>query len=372
MLLLMQELVDVALDYVRAMPLSLPGILAGRRDWRAFDSSTVKLPDELKTKWMGTGDYAALKIHKEYSLGVENVVGYHIGPAREHDGPHLVVDESRRGTGLLVDLGYASHALLRRCEEHDVAYVIRAKGGWNLYVDDAAPAAMVAAWRLPSGWRCPDASEVLVLPTEGDLDIDVSLGDETNPILARLVAFTVNNERVVLLTNLPRATHALDEVGMLYRLRWSIETDNKLVKTGCQLDEITGEKPVTAEIMVHASMLASILANALCHASHVDDGGVEQRVPKMSRPPLHALLVWKYLVAHATGFVESLTGEEDLNRWPLRRDKILVLGADPNWRSRPSPLDEVKGRIPSRRPWRSGRRMLSAPKPRRRPGMAAK
>ena len=36
-----------------------------------------------------------------------------ISPAREHDAPHLTLDESWRGLGLLADLGYASIKLLR-------------------------------------------------------------------------------------------------------------------------------------------------------------------------------------------------------------------------------------------------------------------
>lgn len=355
---LVRELVAEALAYVHSMPHSLPGILAGRRDWRVFDSTTVKLPPQLKGSWRGTGDYAALKVHKEYSLGLENVVAYHIGPAREHDALHLVVDERRRGTGLLVDLGYASHGLLRSCEEHDVAYVIRAKGGWRIFVDELADP---STWTLPEG--CPagalTAEQVLVIPSTGDVDLDVTVGPDEDPIPTRLVAFTANNERVTLLTNLPRDTHPLDAVGMLYRLRWSIEIDNKLVKTGCQLDEITAETPVPAEILVHASMLASILANALCHAAHVEDGGVDARAPKMSRPPLHAMLVWKYMVTASSGLAAKLTGDApmDWNQW---RGIVLHLGADHNWRTRPSPLDEVKGRVPSRRPWRPGKRMQSA------------
>jgi hypothetical protein len=61
------------------------------------------LDDVLVGDFPGTGDYAALKIHKEWSVGTGNLIGYKITPAREHDNPHLVVDEARRGTGLLID-----------------------------------------------------------------------------------------------------------------------------------------------------------------------------------------------------------------------------------------------------------------------------
>jgi len=73
-----------------------------------FDSTTVKLDDKLVETFPGAGDYAALKIHKEWSVGTGNLLAYKITPAREHDSPHLVVDEHRRGTGLLMDLALPS------------------------------------------------------------------------------------------------------------------------------------------------------------------------------------------------------------------------------------------------------------------------
>lgn len=51
MLALVRELSNRALAYVEGMPKHLPGILAGRRDWRAVDSTVMKLRDELVAIW---------------------------------------------------------------------------------------------------------------------------------------------------------------------------------------------------------------------------------------------------------------------------------------------------------------------------------
>jgi len=40
------------------------------RDWHIVDSTTVKLPKALIAEYQGAGDYAALKIHKRFSVGV--------------------------------------------------------------------------------------------------------------------------------------------------------------------------------------------------------------------------------------------------------------------------------------------------------------
>ncbi|NCG22083.1 MAG: hypothetical protein GWP91_23960 [Rhodobacterales bacterium] len=65
LLALMEELVTRAQTHVLAMPKSLPGVLAGPTDWRAVDSSTVKLPKALAEVYPGAGAYAALKVHAE-------------------------------------------------------------------------------------------------------------------------------------------------------------------------------------------------------------------------------------------------------------------------------------------------------------------
>jgi hypothetical protein len=222
-LLLMQELSDGLLAYVRRMPVHLPGVLAGRRDWRVVDSTTVKLDKALLDSFPGTGEYAALKVHVELSLGVENVVGYKITPARRHDSPELVVDESRRGTGLLVDLGYVSHALLRACHEHDVHLVVRLKDGWNVFLDTAVQVGELDDWALPEellGYLDGQA-----LPANLDLpfDVDVRLGGPDSATCARLVNVATPEGFRAYLTTLPRATHDADAVAFLYRLRWSVE-----------------------------------------------------------------------------------------------------------------------------------------------------
>ena len=133
--MLLVRLLTRAIEAGQAQPKLLPGILRGVTDWRIFDSSTVKLPKDLKDQFPGAGDYAAIKIHKEFSVGTGNLVGYEFSPARDHDSPFLVVDESRRGTGLLIDLGYASLARIADCDTYDVRYVMRLKDNWKPRVD---------------------------------------------------------------------------------------------------------------------------------------------------------------------------------------------------------------------------------------------
>lgn len=351
-----RELSVRSLAYVAAMPKHLPGVLAGRRDWLAVDSTVVKLPDALAAVYPGTGEYAALKVHKTYSLGTENLAAYHITPARRHDGPELTIDASWRGLGLIVDLGYASFDLLRACRTHDVHVVLRLKDGWNVFVDDAAGR---EGWRGVPADLASDAD--LVVPDDEVLDVDVMLGPENARIPMRLVGLEVSGEQTLFLTNLPRTTHSAEEVGMVYRLRWCIEIDNKLSKSGCQLDEITAERPVSAEILVHASMLASMLANAIVHLDNVEQGATGAKTVKPKHPPLHPISVWKILVAGSSRLAAMLHDPQlEPARWSHVANNLTRGAGDPNWRRKPSAMDLVKGRTPSGRTWRSGPKLAVA------------
>src|SRR5512132_634745 len=65
----MTALADRALAYARAQQVDLAGILGGVKDWYIVDSTTVTIRDALRDEFPGTGDYAALKVHKVLSVG---------------------------------------------------------------------------------------------------------------------------------------------------------------------------------------------------------------------------------------------------------------------------------------------------------------
>src|SRR5205814_883112 len=124
---LMGALAENALDYAKAQEVDLPGALAGVKDWRIVDATTAKVSDKVRDEFPGAGDYAAIKVHKTYSVGCGAPVAYHFSPAREHEANHLKIDENWRGFGLLADLGYASLGRLRDCLTYEVPFVIRLK-----------------------------------------------------------------------------------------------------------------------------------------------------------------------------------------------------------------------------------------------------
>lgn len=344
LLKLLTELLDRAIAAGRRQDKLLPGILAGVADWRVFDSTTVRLNDHLIDTFPGAGEYAALKVHKEWSVGTGNLVGYKITPAREHDSPHLIVDELRRGTGLLMDLGYASIDRLAACETHDVRYVIRLKENWKPSVD-----------RLVRGAAFPEAveggdfdalleQEVILLDGHA-IDADVTIGRGALKVRCRLVGIPTPKGYCFFLTNLSRKTHDPHQVGEIYRVRWEIEIDNKVEKAGARLDEITARTPVSARTLVLASLLNATIARTVVQSEKIAIVSKKKSPSEpAARPPLHPILLMRALAA-VHGSIARLLQDDTSEplEWRKLMSRLRHLGSDPNWRRRPSVLDRIQG-----------------------------
>lgn len=73
----MEAVSQRALAFAAAEPRDLPGALeAYVKDWHIVDSMTVQLEKELQDEYPGAGDYAALKVHKRYSVGVGTTIAF--------------------------------------------------------------------------------------------------------------------------------------------------------------------------------------------------------------------------------------------------------------------------------------------------------
>ena len=348
----MEDVSRRALAYVSEQRPDLPGWL-GRyvSDWIIVDSSTVKLDDRLEAEYPGTGDYAALKVHKHYSVGIGATVAYHLSPAREHDSPHLQIDASWAGRGLLADLGYASSQLLRDCDHHDVRYVIRLKESWKPKVDVIARGKVNGTFfrgsdldgLIESGTLCLDGKAI---------DADVRVGQGPQGVACRLVAVEGPKGYCFYLTNLPAAVGPR-QVADLYRVRWEIESDNKLDKSCLPLDRIGARTGAAVRALVHASLVGSMIVGLLVHHHRRKETCPPRDGAARTTPPVHPQSVARALGSAAQSFAAAmeLTGDTATRRWQELADYLEHLGKDPNWRRRPSILDQLRGwRITPGRP----------------------
>jgi hypothetical protein len=198
----MEALAERALAYARAQQVDLSGPLCGVTDWYIVDATTVTVRDALRAEFPGTGEYAAIKVHKVLSVGCGAPVRYHFSPTREHDSRHLTIDASWQGYGLLADLAYASLARLRACETHDVRFVIRLKENWKPQVDYVARGQITPEFFPGTDFDALLADDTLVLEGRA-IDADVHIGRGRHALPLRLVGIQTPTGSCGFLTNLP-------------------------------------------------------------------------------------------------------------------------------------------------------------------------
>jgi putative transposase len=338
----MAALADRALTSARAQPVDLSGLLGVVKDWDIVDSTTVTVRDALRAEFPGTGKYAALKVHKVLSVGCGAPVRYHFSPAREHDRRHLEIDASWRGCGLLVDLADASLARLRACNTHGVRFVIRRKDNWKPKVDSIARGQVTPEFFPGTDLDVLLEEEILVLDGRA-IDADVPVGDAKHPVHLRLVGVHTPKGYGFFLTNLPPRIGPR-QVADLYRVRWEVELSIRLDKSVHRLDEIDAERPCSLKTLLHASLIASMIAALLAHTHHRQTRPPQEGTPR-TEAPLHPRRLALQLAVSCQTIAQAfdLKGIEAMRRWQQIADVLTHSGRDPNWRRRPSVLDQLRG-----------------------------
>lgn len=341
---LMDRLATHAHETITRQKPDLPGPLGLASDWHIVDSTTCGLGASFYEEYPGCGEYAALKVHKHLSLGVGAPVHWHFSPAKDHDSPHLTIDETWSGKGLLADLGYASLERLRACIEHDVLVVIRLKENWKPKVDEIRRGEVRGKLMKGADFDALLEDEVLV-PDGRAIDARVRLGEDDLPM--RLVGVQTPKGYCFYLTNLPAKVGPV-QVSQIYRVRWEVELSFKLDKSIHGLAEgVDGtrlENTNALKALLNASLIASTIAALIVHR-HLE------RIPK-SGPrgrgkvaPMHANLVAKVLAIGSWKIFEMMTNRRigTKKAWEAYAAQLVRGAADPNWRSRPSVLDELRG-----------------------------
>jgi hypothetical protein len=111
-----------------------------------------------------------------------------------------------------------------------------------------------------------------------------------------------------------------------------------------RLDEGDSARPCSLKTLLHASLSAATLAALLAHTHHLQTRPSQVGAPRTAAP-LHPkrlalpLAVSCQSIAHAF----ALRGAEATQRWDTIAALLTPAGKDPNWRRRPSVVDQWRG-----------------------------
>jgi hypothetical protein len=338
----MAALADRALAYAQAPQVALSGLLAGVKDWSIVDSTTVKVRDARQDECPGPGDDAALKVHTVLSVGCGAPVRDHVSPARAHDSRHLTIDASWRGCGLLADLAYASLTRLRACTDDGVVLVIRLKDHWKPKVEYVARGQVTPAFFSGTDFDALLADEILILDGRAlDADVHVGTGNKRGPV--RLVGVNTPTGDGVFLTNLPPRIGPR-QVTAISRGRWEVELRIRLDTSVHRLDQIDAECPCSVKTLLHASRMAAMITALLAHPHHRATRPPQEGMPR-TQAPRHPRRLALPLAVSCQSIAQAmdLQGAAAQQRWQQIAALLVHRGRDPNWRRRPSVLDQLRG-----------------------------
>ena len=243
-----------------------------------------------------------------------------------------------------MDLGYASLEFIGSCEKHGVKYVIRLKDNWKPRVERINRGEVQAELAPGTDLDMLIEDEVIVL---GGRCVDgaVTLGRGKKTISARLVMIPGPDGYLAYLTNLARGTHGPHQVGELYRVRWEIESDNKLDKSGGRLDQIRATTESSVRILLCAALLHSMVVDVLIHRDNLDRAECQD----VRRAPLHRLsLAYALRLRHPELLAALSCPGRAHKHWCRLAGLLSAEGRDPNWRHRPSVLDRLRGLVAPR------------------------
>jgi hypothetical protein len=134
------------------------------------------------------------------------------------------------------------------------------------------------------------------------------------------------------------------QVAARSRGRGEVERSFRLDTSVNRLDASDAEHPCTLKALWHASRIASTIAALLAHTYHGHTRPQEAGTPR-TEAPLHPRRVALPLAVscHSMAQAFELTGAEAQRRWDKIAAWLTQSGRDPNWRRRPSLLDQLRG-----------------------------
>jgi hypothetical protein len=118
----------------------------------------------------------------------------------------------------------------------------------------------------------------------------------------------------------------------------------RLDKSVHRLDQVDAEQPCSVKTLLHASLIASIIAALLAHTHNRQTHPRQAGAPR-TEAPLHPRRLALQLAVSCQSIAQAFDVQEAeaQHRWQQIAEVLTHSGRDPNWRRRPSVLDQLRG-----------------------------
>lgn len=277
----LKEMLSRAMEQFRSnSPLPLP-VLQQFSAINLVDSTVLALPDNMAAEFPGCGGdgpQASLKVQLKFEFLRGNLSQIILRPGKEPDQKFDVwLDEVQAGSLNINDLGYFVLESLKTIDEEKEAYYIsRYLFGSSLFTPEEEAINLGAM--LKKAPRHP-------------FEVDILLGAKQK-LPARLVCIPLSREVadrrrqkakenarrkgktlsknylalldwLIFVTNVPEVMLSVEQVALLYRVRWQIELVFKLWKSYCGLDHIQGLRRERILFELYAKMIGIVLTQFL-------------------------------------------------------------------------------------------------------------
>jgi hypothetical protein len=175
------------------------------------------------------------------------------------------------------------------------------------------------------------------------IDADVHVGGPKHPWHLRLIGVHTPKGHCFFLTNLPPRIGPR-QVADLYRVRWEVKLRIRLDKSVHREDQIDAERPCSVKTLLHASLIASMIAALLAHKHNLQTQPPQPGAPRTEAPLYPRRLALQLAVAcQSIAQAFNLKGTAAKRRRQQLAAWLTHSGRDPNWRRRPSVLDQLRG-----------------------------
>jgi hypothetical protein len=220
--------------------------------------------------------------------------------------------------------------------------VIRLKANWKPKVDSLARGQITQECFPGTDFAALLADETLVRDGRA-MDADVRVGRGRHALPLRLVGIQTPTGYCVFLTNLPPRSGPR-QVADLYRVRGEVELSLRLDKSVNRLDAIDAEQPCTLKTRLHAALMASTSAASLAHMHNLQTRPRQGGAPRTEAPlPPRRLALQLAVSCQSIAQAFERQGAEATQRGNKSAALLTHTGKEPNWRRRPSVLDQLRG-----------------------------